>query len=148
MAKKGDAEEGAEEDEDDELDKEDAEMIKEENRSEYDLQLSISEIVGVIFKTHKHLVANLLEVLFTSVLPAALATNVKDKTKFTLFILDDMIEYLGPDVLQARFGDVASRVISFCDNQDAAIRQAASYGVGMLAQHGGAAYASINAMCL
>lgn len=40
-----------EEDEDDQAD--DKEMIKEENKSEYDLQLSLSEIIGIIFKTHK-----------------------------------------------------------------------------------------------
>ena len=40
------------EDEEDDLE-EDKEMVKEENRSEYDLQLSLSELIGIIFKTHK-----------------------------------------------------------------------------------------------
>ena len=38
---------------------EDMELIKEENRNEYDLQLSIAEIMGIIFKTHKELASTL-----------------------------------------------------------------------------------------
>ncbi len=98
MAKKGGEEQEDEEDEEEYED--DKEMIKEENRSEYDLQLSISEIIGTIFKTHKDKVSNLLNLLFTTVLPGALLqTEVKDKTKFVLFILDDMVEFLGPQIL-------------------------------------------------
>ncbi len=40
------------EDEDDEIDQDELEVIKEENKNEYDLQLSIAEIIGIIFKTH------------------------------------------------------------------------------------------------
>lgn len=40
--------------EEDEIE-EDLELIKEENRNEYDLQLSIAETMGIIFKTHKEL---------------------------------------------------------------------------------------------
>jgi hypothetical protein len=53
-----------EEDEEDDLE-DDKEMIKEENKSEYDLQLSLSEIMGIIFKTHKNVCNNLLQILFT-----------------------------------------------------------------------------------
>lgn len=108
-------------------------MVKEENRSEYDLQLSISEIMGTIFKTHKGHVSNLLNVLFTTVLPGALQSEVKDKTKFVLFILDDMVEFLGPQILGQHYMTVAEQIIKFCSNPDSAIRQAASYGIGMLA---------------
>jgi hypothetical protein len=48
-----------EDDEEEEIE-EDLELVKEENKSEYDLQLSIAEIIGIIFKTHKHLTVNLL----------------------------------------------------------------------------------------
>ena len=55
-----------EDDEDEEED--DKEMIKEENRSEYDLQFSLSEIIGTIFKTHASNVNNLLQTLFSDIL--------------------------------------------------------------------------------
>jgi len=41
------------EDEDEELDEEDLAMLKEENKQEYDLQLSIAEVFGILFKYHK-----------------------------------------------------------------------------------------------
>lgn len=50
-------EEGATQEEEEEDDQEDdKEMIKEENKSEYDLQLSLSEIIGIMFKTHKNVI--------------------------------------------------------------------------------------------
>ena len=54
MAKREDEEDDEEEIQDD------MELIKEENKSEYDLQLSIAEIIGVLFKTHKELCGQLL----------------------------------------------------------------------------------------
>lgn len=67
MAKKQDDEDDDEDDGGDEL-----EIIKEENKNEYDLQLSLAELIGILFKTHKDFGANLLQELFTTVLPEAL----------------------------------------------------------------------------
>lgn len=58
----------AEVDEDDAIDEDDLEVIKEENNNEYDLQLSIAEIMGVLFKTHGAICQNLINELFTSIL--------------------------------------------------------------------------------
>jgi len=54
------AKKGVEEDFDEEEAQDEQALVKEENKLEYDLQLSISELFGVIFKTHKHFVSNLL----------------------------------------------------------------------------------------
>jgi len=143
VVKKGDQEEVDEEEAQD-----DQELIKEENKNEYDLQLSISELIGIIFKTHKTGVANLLQKLFQTILPQALQSQTKGKTKFALFILDDMVEFLGPEVLGTYFNQIAEQIIGFCNNSDYGVRQAASYGVGMLAQHGLTSYAEINNQCL
>jgi hypothetical protein len=83
------------------------ELVKEENKSEYDLQLSIAEIIGIIFKTHKQLCGNLLQALFAGPLPEALKSTEKSKTKFALFILDDMVEFLGPEYLGNHYAEVA-----------------------------------------
>ena len=45
--------ENYDDDDDEEDQKDDVELIKEENKSEYDLQLSLSENLGILFKTHK-----------------------------------------------------------------------------------------------
>lgn len=56
-------------------------------------------MIGILFKTHKELTGNLLNVLFNNVLPGAITSEIKEKMKFALFILDDMVEFLGPQVL-------------------------------------------------
>lgn len=146
MAKKGG--DGAEEDEDDQLDQDEMEVIKEENNNEYDLQLSIAEIIGILFKTHGILCANIINELFTNILPQAIQTNEKQKTKFALFVLDDMVEFLGPELLGAHYVDVAKQIISHCGSTIAAVRQAASYGIGIMAEKAGAHFATISNDCL
>ena len=42
---------------------------------------------------------NLVQKLIIEVLPAVAKDDTKHKNKFLLFILDDMVEYLGPDFL-------------------------------------------------
>jgi hypothetical protein len=53
--------------------------------------------------------------------------------KFGIFLIDDMIEYLGYDILQeqwANFGDILGK---FTQEKSVVLRQAASYGLGMFA---------------
>jgi len=62
---------------DEELDKDELEVIKEENKNEYDLQLSIAEIIGIIFKTHSILSANIVTDLFSTLLTETLQSEEK-----------------------------------------------------------------------
>jgi len=65
------------EDEDEQLDEDDLEVIKEENNNEYDLQLSVAEIMGILFKTHGTLCGALIEELIQNILPPALNSGEK-----------------------------------------------------------------------
>lgn len=85
--------------EEDQLDEEDLQVLKEENKTEQELQVSLAECLGILFKTHKEHCRELVQVLHTTVLPAAAADGSKHKQKLLLFILDDMVEFLGPDFL-------------------------------------------------
>ena len=136
------------EDEDDELDDDEKEVIKEENRNEYDLQLSIAEVLGVIFKTHRDLCANVLQELFASILPVALASEEKQKLKFGIYVMVDLLEFVGADLLGAHYASVAKEIIKFCGHPISAIRQAASYGIGIMAEKGGASYQMIATECM
>jgi len=136
------------EDEDDKIEEDDLEVLKEENNNEYDLQLSIAEIVGILFKTHGPLSGNLIQELFTNILPPALSSTEKNKTKFGLFIMDDMVEFLGPALLGDHYFTVAKEIIKYCGSPVAAIRQAASYGIGIMAEKAGANFATIANDCL
>jgi len=136
------------EDEDDVLEEDELEVIKDENKNEQDLQLSIAEIIGIIFKTHPLFSGNVVADLFQTLLSQNLQSEEKIKNKFALFILDDMVEYLGPDILQQHYVTVATQIIKFCNSPVPALRQAASYGIGVMAQKGGAAFSQVVRVCL
>lgn len=89
------------EDEDDALDADDMALIKEENSNEFDLQVAAAELMGALFKTHKESVAGLVQRLRNEIIPACFASSEQKRYKFALFILDDMIEHLGPSYFSA-----------------------------------------------
>jgi hypothetical protein len=86
--------------------------------------------------------------LQTTVLPAAAADGSKHKQKLLLFILDDMVEFLGPDFLGPLYPQVCEQIVKYSNSKHSAIRQASVYGIGMIAQHGGAAFAGVSQQCL
>jgi hypothetical protein len=62
--------------------------------------------------------------------------------KLGLYILDDFIEYLGASFFsQEDYTIIVKTICNFAGNKSASIRQAAAYGIGVIAQHGGAAFA-------
>lgn len=140
--------EGLEGDEEDQLDEEDIHVLKEENKCEADLQIHLAEILGVVFKTHRPLAQNLARQLLEEVLPEAAKDPVKRKQKFILFLLDDMVEFLGPDFLGPAYPKIVTQICGYAASKYAAIRQAAVYGLGMAAQHGGAAFQASAVECL
>ena len=68
--------------------------------------------------------------------------------KFVLFILDDMVEFLGPEFLGPIYPNIVQMICSYANSKFSAIRQAAVYGIGMVGQHGGAAFAAHSQICL
>ena len=132
---KNNKEEVQEEDEEDD-DEDEAEMIKEEIKTEQALQLSLGEFFGTLFKTHKSMSEQLVTDLF-GLLPKYITSEEKHKQKFGLYILDDMVEFLGPDVLGQHFVEIGQQIIRFALSEHESLRQAATYGIGQLAKHCG-----------
>ena len=97
-------------DEEDQLDEEDLIVLKEENKNENELQLALAELLGMMFKHHKDHCANLVQKLISEVLPEVAKDTSKPKVKFLLFILDDMVEFLGPDFLGALYPQVVQQI--------------------------------------
>lgn len=84
------------EDDDEDFDQDDYAMIKEENNNEFDLQFAAAELMGILFKTHINFVASLVQKLQTEIIPSAFTSPDQKRRKFGLFVLDDMVEHLGP----------------------------------------------------
>ena len=53
--------------------------------------------------------------------------------KFGIFLIDDMIEYLGYDILQAEWFDFGKILARFSQEKSCILRQAACYGLGKFA---------------
>ena len=134
--------------EEDRLDDEDLAVLKEENKNEHELQIALAEIFGTLFKTHKEFCRELVQKLWQEVLPAAAKHGTKHTMKFVLFIFDDMVEFLGPEFLGPIFPEIVNQICSYASSKFSAIRQAAVYGIGMIAQHGGTAFSTSSLQCL
>jgi len=85
------------EDEDDQLDAEDLNLIKDEGNNEYDLQIAAAELIGSLFKNAPTMVSGIVQTLRQTTLNEAFSSEVQKRKKFGLFILDDMVEHLGPN---------------------------------------------------
>lgn len=85
------------EDEDDQLDAEDLNLIKDEGNNEYDLQIAAAELIGSLFKNAPTMVTAIVQTLRSTTLNEAFTSEVQKRKKFGLFILDDMVEHLGPN---------------------------------------------------
>ena len=113
------------------------ELLSEEIEEIENVLVSISELIGALFKTHKHLTIEIVNKITNNVLPQYFkdsATNFE--IKMGLYIIDDLIEFLGQEILsQDLWNSLAKLVIKFCDYEEPGIRQAAAYGIGNLAVH-------------
>jgi hypothetical protein len=137
------------EDEDDALDADDMALIKEENSNEFDLQIAAAELMGTLFKTHRESVTALVQRLRNEIIPGCFGSGEQKRFKFALFILDDMIEHLGPSYFSPEdFQSIVQAICGFSNHTSAALRQASAYGIGVIAQNAGDSFQSCAELCL
>jgi hypothetical protein len=111
-------------------------MIGEEIKQEEEVQVAISELIGILFKTHKSMTIDLAKYLISNYLPKAFKEDQSEiMHKFGIFLIDDMIEYLGYDVLQNEWFDFANILANFSQQKSCILRQAACYGLGIFAEN-------------
>ena len=119
------------EDSDDEEDESFQEFTK---REEDNLHVSISEVFGALFKTHKSLCLDIVKFLYSSVFSRLLSEGTrKEDHKFVIFVIDDIIEFLGQDLVGDIWGSLGEVLIRFAVDGNEAVRQAAVYGLGVFA---------------
>lgn len=126
------------EQDDDEVDVQNRQFMDEENEMEDDLQLTISEAFGSLFKTHKHHCKELLSNLFTTLLPQYLDDKAPFvKQKFGLYIVVDLVEHLGLEILGEKYEDCFRVIEKYSSSINPICRQAGVYGLGVSAKSGG-----------
>ena len=118
-----------------EADDEDKEMIDEEIKQEEEVQVAISELIGALFKTHKEMTLGLANFLITNILPQVFTDNqTENMLKFGIFLIDDMVEFLGYELLQTSWASFGQAVLKYTSNKSCVLRQAACYGLGIFAE--------------
>lgn len=74
-------------------------MFEQEQKNEDELQTSIEGIFGALFKSHSSLCGKLLETLFSDFIPVYLDKEAPFiKQKFALYVIVDVLEYLGFEI--------------------------------------------------
>lgn len=113
------------------------ELIKEINRNEEDsLHTTISEVLGALFKTHREHSLAIVNFLYSHVLSRFLAPDTTDEDhKFAIFVIDDVVEFVGQDLAGDKWNSLAEALVRFSADPNDAVRQAANYGIGILATH-------------
>lgn len=97
-----------------ELDEEDKELFDEEIKQEEEVQVAVSEVIGMLFKTHKDITLPLANYLITNILPNILKPGQSDNTyKLAIFMIDDMVEHLGYDRLQSNWFYFSTVLVNF-----------------------------------
>lgn len=121
------------EDSDDEEDESFQEFTK---REEDNLHVSISEVFGALFKTHKSLCLDIVKFLYSSVFSRLLSEGTrKEDHKFVIFVIDDIIEFLGQDLVGEIWNSLGEVLVRFATDGNEAVRQAAVYGLGVFAEN-------------
>eukprot|EP00340_Litonotus_pictus_P012553 CAMPEP_0170535624 /NCGR_PEP_ID=MMETSP0209-20121228/101705_1 /TAXON_ID=665100 ORGANISM="Litonotus pictus, Strain P1" /NCGR_SAMPLE_ID=MMETSP0209 /ASSEMBLY_ACC=CAM_ASM_000301 /LENGTH=1014 /DNA_ID=CAMNT_0010836917 /DNA_START=614 /DNA_END=3658 /DNA_ORIENTATION=- len=121
-----DEDDGDEEDILDDMDK-DVEEIE-------DVLVSIADVMGSMFKTHKELTIEVVKLLLEQLLPKYFEKTASSfEVKMGLFIVDDMIEFLGQGLLADIWDNLAKLILTYCDDKEPFLRQAAVYGIGEFA---------------
>mmetsp|Transcript_11490 Transcript_11490/g.22578 ORF Transcript_11490/g.22578 Transcript_11490/m.22578 type:complete len:1098 (+) Transcript_11490:907-4200(+) len=117
-----------------ESDEEDEFIMEINSREEDQVHIGISEVLGALFKTHTELSINIINYVYSELLSSLLAPEapVLDH-KLGIFIIDDIIEFVGPALVHDKWLALQEALVKFADSKDDAVRQAAVYGLGQLA---------------
>jgi importin-5 len=111
------------------IDDEEKELIDDDVDNEEELHVALAELIGVLFKTHKELTLGLVDLLYHKVLNTVLQPALSDKMhKFGLFLIDDMIEHLGIELIPDKWPVLSEALIRYACDKTCFVRQAAVYG--------------------
>jgi hypothetical protein len=106
---------------------------KDDNELDEQLMVAISEVIGALFKTHKDLTLPFAHVICQQVLGRVLSEEETDNMhRFGLFLIDDMVEYLGIEFLGADWTQLGEALLKYAVNKSVTVRQASFYGIGLL----------------
>jgi len=123
-------------DEDEDEDEDGVEFGSDEDPDmEEELNLAIAAVFGALFKTHKELTLPIVKSLYQQVLPNVFGEGGSFRMKqFGLFLIDDMLEHLGLDLLPNEWMHLTEALLKFSIHERSEVRKPAVFGIGVLAE--------------
>ena len=92
-------------------------------------------MLGVLFKTHQELTVEIANQIYENILPKALDPSRNAKMhKFGIFLVDDMVEFLGYQHMSNKWLNLLEALIKYATSKECYVRQAAVYGIGIFAE--------------
>ena len=120
---------------DDEDDENLQDLIEEDIKDIEDIQSEIADNIGILLKTHKQIAEDIISKLLKNIIPTYSTSSNLFEVKMGLYIADDLIEYIGQDMLGDENWSLMYKIVTeLVTNKDTAIRQAAAYGIGNFAR--------------
>jgi len=123
-------------------DEEVEEILKDEHDTDSYILSKVSDVMHSLFKTHKELLLPFFEHMLPDFTKLLEPQQPCSDRQWALCIFDDLLEYAGPSSIKYQQYFLKPLVDSVQD-QNPEVRQAAAYGVGVLAQFGGPDYADV-----
>ena len=100
------------------------------------IQSEISDIIGKLLKTHRQIAGQITEIILKNIIPSYINSQNLFEVKMGLYIADDLIEFIGQDILGEENWTLMYNIITkLVINKDMAIRHAAAYGIGNFAKY-------------
>ncbi|NWR59070.1 IPO5 protein, partial [Bucorvus abyssinicus] len=124
---------------DEDYDEQVEESLQDEDDSDVYILTKVSDILHSIFSSHKEKVLPWFERLLSLIVNLICPHRPWPDRQWGLCIFDDIVEHCSPSSFKYAEYFLRPMLQSICDNSPE-VRQAAAYGVGVMAQFGGDSY--------
>eukprot|EP00794_Sanderia_malayensis_P010931 gene10931-12092_t len=116
-------------------------LMEQHNTDEYILS-KVSDIMHALFKTHREAIIPFFQQLLPDFCKLLHPSRPASDRQWSLCIFDDLIEYTGPASINFK-DSFAHLMLNYIVDKNPEVRQAAAYGIGMMAVYGGNEYKAL-----
>ncbi|XP_057781116.1 uncharacterized protein LOC130999574 [Salvia miltiorrhiza] len=121
------------------FDAEEGELLKEENEQEEEVFDQVGEILGTMIKTFKGSFLPFFEELSSYLMPMWGKDKTAEERRIAICIFDDVAEQCREEALKY-YDTYLPFLLEACNDENADVRQAAVYGLGVCAEFGGSVF--------
>ncbi|XP_055814575.1 uncharacterized protein LOC129884270 isoform X2 [Solanum dulcamara] len=124
------------------FDAEESELLREENEQEEEVFDQVGEILGTLIKTFKAAFLPFFDELSSYLMPMWGKDKTAEERRIAICIFDDVAEQCREAALKY-YDTYLPFLLEACNDESPDVRQAAVYGLGVCAEHGGSAFKSL-----